>query len=117
MFEYLADHWLAVCCLVAALALGVASGLRRYLVNIWPWQLYLPATVLAAYGIGALVDLPTWLALVLILAPAGFFLAMIVVVIFRGDWLAPLAYGVTALFFFGLGTSTGADLQTGVRAD
>ena len=112
----LLEHWLAFLCLVASLCLGAAAAVhwRRHLV--WPWGYYLPAAILASYGIGAFDFLPWWwLGPASALTAFGAFVFLLVLVISTGYWSAPLGYALTCLFFFGLGDFSAAAVAEDLR--
>src|SRR5262249_53425383 len=107
---------LALLCLLASLGLSAAAAVswRRHLV--WPWGYYLPAVILASYGVGAFDFLPWWwLGPALALTAFAAFVFMLVLVISTGYWSGPLAYALTCLFFFGLGAFSAAAVADEIR--
>ncbi|HZZ78951.1 MAG TPA: VWA domain-containing protein [Gemmataceae bacterium] len=114
MIDFLVQHWLAFTLLLAALGLGIATAVRRARSGEWPWRLYLPALVLASYAGGGiladLADFAWWIGLTICIAAFVVFVGMLVLVIVNGLWSAYAGYGLTGVFFFGLGAWTAAPL-------
>jgi uncharacterized membrane protein len=114
--EYVSEHWLALFCLVTALELGAAALIVYLRVGGWLWTCYLPAAILASYGIGALDFLPVgWLGAATAVAAFCVFAGMLALVILTGSWSAPLGYAVTCLLFFGLGDWSGGTIAESLR--
>ncbi|MSQ93599.1 MAG: VWA domain-containing protein [Gemmataceae bacterium] len=118
MTQFLLNHWLAFLCLFAdlGLATGVLLHWRRR--GNWAWEYYLPAAIVASFGVGVLVFalkseqmphdylIPPWISLATFLSSFVIFVLMLVIVIATGFWSAPLGYGLMCTFFVGLGGAT-----------
>jgi uncharacterized membrane protein len=113
--NFLYGHWLAITCLLAAMCFGAAAFVRWRQHGVWRWTYYLPAAILASYGLGAFDFLPAWwLGPAIALTAFGVFVGLLVVVILSGFWSAPLGYALTCIFFFGLGDSTASSVAEGL---
>ncbi len=118
VMAFLLNHWLAMLCLLAALGLGAGALLYWRRRGSWPWEYYLPAAMLASFGLGALVftlkstqlpqDLliPSWISFAMFLSGFLLFVGALAIVIATGYWSAPLGYGLTCTLFIGLGGAT-----------
>jgi uncharacterized membrane protein len=107
--SFLATYWLALTCLIVAVGLGVMVLLHWLRHGILSWRCYSPAVALASYGIGAFNWFPTWWVGLTIAASAlGIFVFLLVLVVLKGSWSALAGYGLTVLFFFGLGDWSGS---------
>ena len=91
---FLVDTWLAVLCLLSALACALAAVRKR-----WDWRFYLPALLLSAYGVGALDFLPDWTGPTFALTAFGSLILMLVLVLRNGFWDARLGHAVAGLLF------------------
>ncbi|MBI3821126.1 MAG: VWA domain-containing protein [Planctomycetes bacterium] len=101
---YLLEHWLGFACLLAAIGLTAALAVHRYRHGVWAWGYYLPAAVLASYGIGAVaLFAPWWVGPALALAAFVAMVVLLVVVILSGFWTPLLAYAALCLLCFGMG--------------
>jgi uncharacterized membrane protein len=100
--EFFASHWLSVCLLVAALAVGgiLLARLRRRQTRFL--ALLLLGSCLALAGLGGLI-MPWEVALWVGAAVLAALTIMLFTVIATGAWLAPLGYAGGALFFLSLG--------------
>src|ERR1700682_2592383 len=113
---FVVDHWLAVLCLLAASAFGAIAIIHWHRRGVWPWVAYLPAAILASYGVGAFGFLePWWLGQALAVTACCGFVRMLAAVLRAGWWSAPLAYALTTAFFIGLGDVSGAATSESLR--
>jgi len=99
----LSDNWLALSCLAIAFLLGIATLVQFARRRVWAWRLYLPAIVIASFGIGGFDFMPAWLGAAIALTAVAAFIAMLIVVTTTGYWSAPLGYVLTGFLFFGVG--------------
>src|ERR1700722_6042025 len=113
--EFVIEYWLALSCLVAAALCFAALAAHRLRRNVWPWHYGFPGLVLASYGVGAFDFMPWWVGASIALAAFAAFVTLLAFVILNGFWFAPAGYGLTALFFFGLGAATGYYVAEGLH--
>jgi uncharacterized membrane protein len=112
----LLEHWLALACLLAALAFATAAAVHWYRRGAWAWGYCLPAAVLASYGVGAFGFLaPWWLGAALGLGAFGVLVGLLVLVILTGFWLAALGCATACILCFGLGDWSGATVAESLR--
>src|SRR5262249_26013868 len=106
---FLAENWLAIACLLTAIGLGAAAAFHRYRHGAWAWSYYLPAAILAAFGVGAFDFLPSWwIGPAIAIGAFCVFAGLLAVVILTGFWSAALGHALACVFFFGLGDLSGA---------
>src|ERR1041385_4118381 len=99
--DTLAQFWLPILCVLAAVGLGIATLVRWQQTRGWKWALYLPAALLVSFGVGGLLEargesewLPAWAALTLAAAALGLLIFALIMVVLTGFWSAPLGYGL-----------------------
>jgi len=99
--DFFSTHWFAFTLLILGLALAALSIARPPRLSL-AWLLPGATCILLAAG-----DLNVWVnewALVIVISAAGVFFLLFLLVVLTGHWWAWLAYGVAAIFVFGLGS-------------
>ncbi len=100
--DFLANHWLSLVLLLAALVLGAFLLVLRQRRQAWSIPLLLLGSSFALLGLGGLT-LPFAWALWLGAAALAILFVMLLVVITSGSWWAPLGYTIGALLLLGIG--------------